>query len=251
MASWSTRRKYGYFLAAIAAAALFVGVPTFFALYEAPTCFDNAKNGDERGVDCGGKCQRLCPADFAAPRVLWSYSSRVVPGVYNALAYVQNPNPTVEARGLAYTFKLYDSEGILVTQRTGRAYVPAGSRFPVFEGGLQTGSRVPSRTTFEFGAAPDWKPGEPFTAIERLSVDVVEGNKPSAAAKVRNTSSSASYGGIDAFLILYDSDDNRLAFSKTVIDSIAPGESKDLFFTWPEAFPKKAVRSELLFVPQR
>jgi hypothetical protein len=176
---------------------------------------------------------------------------RVVPGVYNALAYVQNPNPTVEAKGLSYTFKLYDSEGILVTQRTGRAYVPAGSRFPVFEGGLQTGSRVPTRTTFEFALGPDWKPGEAFTGIERLSVDVVEGAKPSATARVRNTTASLAFSGVDAFIVLYDSDDNRLAFSKTVIDSIGPGESKDLFYTWPEAFSKKVVRSELLFVPQK
>lgn len=251
MASWSTKRKYGYFFAAIVTLALFAGVPTFLALYEAPTCLDGKQNGDERGVDCGGKCQRLCAADFAAPRVLWSYSTRVVPGVYNALAYVQNPNPTVEAQGLSYTFKLYDAEGILVSQKTGRAYVPAGSKFPVFEGGIQTGNRIPTRTTFEFGTDPDWKPGEPITGIERLTVDVTEGDKPAAEARVRNTTTNLVFSNMDAFLILYDADDNRIAFSKTVIASLDPGETKSLFFTWPEAFSKKVVRSELLFVPQR
>ncbi|MDP1625324.1 MAG: hypothetical protein Q8L64_06215 [bacterium] len=251
MASWSTKRKYGYFAAAIGLLVIFVGIPTFFALYEAPTCFDGRQNGGERGVDCGGKCQRLCAADFAPPRVLWTYSMRVVPGVYNAIAYVQNPNPSAEASKLPYTMKLYDAEGILVSQRTGTAYVPAGARFPVFEGGIQTGSRVPTRTTFEFADNPQWQPAEQINILSRLTVDVIEGPKPSAEAKIRNVSVNLSAISMDAFLILYDETDNRIAFSKTVIDSIAPGEIKTLYFTWAEPFPRKVVRSELLFVPSR
>ncbi|HEU5114911.1 MAG TPA: hypothetical protein VFT82_04055, partial [Candidatus Paceibacterota bacterium] len=125
MASWSTRRRWSYLLIFAALVVLFFGVPFFFLFYKAPTCFDGKQNGNETGIDCGGSCARLCPADFAAPRVLWSYSVQVVPGVFNSLAYVQNPNPSVEADNVPYLFRLYDSQGLLIAERTGKAFVPA------------------------------------------------------------------------------------------------------------------------------
>lgn len=248
MASWSTRRKYGYFAVFIVALIIFVGVPAFFAFYKAPTCFDGIQNGKERGVDCGGACARLCPADYATPRVLWAHSVRVVPGVYNALAYVQNPNNTVEAKALPYLFKLYDDKGLLVIQRQGYAYIPAGQRIPIFEGGIATGNRVPARTTFEFTGTPNWKPALAFGKIRTLGSELQQGDKPSAQISVENSSVDQAFSNVTAFIILYDKNDNRVSFSKTVIDSIGPGEKKDLFFTWPEAFGADIVRTETLFV---
>ncbi len=180
-------------MGALIIAIVFVAIPLYFTFHKTPTCFDNTQNGKETGIDCGGACARLCPADFATPRVLWSYSMQVVPGVYNAMAYVQNPNPNVETKRLPYTFKLYDSEGILVSQKTGSTFVPAGSRFPVFEGGIQTGSRISTRTTFEFGQNPDWVPGKAITEISILDTTVNENNKPTAEAKIRNISTDKGF----------------------------------------------------------
>lgn len=247
MASWSTKRKYGYLLGVIALGVLLVGVPAFYVFYTPPTCFDGKQNGGERGVDCGGSCVKLCLADFAMPRVLWSYSQRIVPGVYNSLAYVQNPNPAAETF-LSYLFKLYDSEGILVTQRAGSAFIPAGQRLAIFEGTLRTGERIPARTTFEFTSEPDWRGGVPFTDMKTLSIDLTQGNSPSAEVRVQNSSPRASYKNVNAYIVLFNKDDNRLAFSKTVIPQIAPTETQTLYFTWPEAFSENVVRSEMLFV---
>ncbi len=248
MASWSTKRKTGYFLIFIGAVALFIGVPAFFAFYKAPTCSDGVKNGTERGVDCGGACAKLCPVDFAAPRVLWAYSVKVVPGVYNALAYVQNPNAGVEAFGLPYRVKLYDSQGILVAERSGKAFVPAGQRFAVFEAGIDTGKRAPSRTTFEFTGEPNWRQGAALTKIRALDTSLDVSGQPKAEVKVKNDAADRSFSGVSAFLILYDKDDNRISFSKTVIDSIGPGESETLYYTWPEQFSAPVVRTENVFV---
>ncbi|MFA6158628.1 MAG: hypothetical protein WC763_03330 [Candidatus Paceibacterota bacterium] len=247
MASWSNTRKYGYLTALIASIVIFVGVPTLLLLYRAPTCFDGKQNGGESGIDCGGACAKLCLADFAAPHILWSYSTRVAPGVFNAVAYVQNPNQSVQASSMRYLFRLYDDQGLLVAQRTGSAFIPAGQRLAVFEGGIQTGSRSPAKTTFEFTSDPEWRAGQPFTSLRVTFVDIATSTSPSAEVRVENQALDRGFSDITAILVLYDKDDNRVTFSKTVISKILPGGSEILYFTWPEAFPSDIVRSEVLF----
>ncbi len=250
MASWSAKRKYGYFFALVALVVLVVGLPVFFLFYKAPTCTDGKMNGSERGVDCGGKCARLCPADFSPVKVMWSYSSQVVPGIYNALAYAQNPNQNVEIAALGYTFKLYDSEGILVAEKNGTSFVPAGQKFVVFQGGIQTGTRVPAKTTFEFTGEPAWRPGVTLTKIRTLNVGLEQGDRPSAEVRIKNDAVDQSFSNINAFVVLYDKDDNRVAFSKTVIEKIGVSETQSLYFTWPEAFVRPVVRTEVIFMAQ-
>lgn len=248
MATWATKRKLGYFFGLIFMLVLFVAVPAFYFLYTPPTCTDGKQNGGERGVDCGGKCARLCPADFTSARVLWSYSMKVVPGVYNTLAYVQNPNQGVEIKSLDYVFKFYDAEGILIDERRGSSFVPAGQKFVVFEGGIRTGIRIPARTTFEFTGVPAWRPGNVLTQIRTQNVDLTEGNAPKAEVKIQNMAVDKSFSNIDAFIVLYDADDNRVSFSKTVIEQIGVNQSQSLYFTWPEAFLRPVVRTEVIFM---
>jgi len=227
---------------------LAIGLPVFFLTYKAPTCSDGKKNGTEKGIDCGGSCTRLCPADFLPPRVLWSYSMNVAPSVYNAIAYVENPNQSVESTALNYSFKLFDEKGILIFDRKGKAFVPAGQKFAVFEGGIKTGNRVPVRTTFEFGEDIEWIKGSQLSGIRTLTVDLNEGPLPKAEVRVINETVSKVFSSVDAFIILYDENDNRFAFSKTVIEKLHPGETTTLYFTWPSTFTKKILRSEILFV---
>lgn len=250
MATWSTQRKYLYFFGFIFAITIVFGLPSLLLFYKAPTCFDGIQNGTERGIDCGGSCARLCPADFAAPRVLWSYSIQVVPGIYNALAYIQNPNNSVQVSSLPYQFKLYDDKGILVAERDGQAFVPAGQKFAVFEASIDTGKRIPARTTFEFVGSPDWTPGTILTKIRVLNTNLDQGKSPSAQVNIENSSVDQTFSNIYAFIILYDKDDNRVSFSKTLIDSMPPGQKGTIYYTWPEPLPTNVVRTEVLFVKQ-
>jgi len=60
--------------------------------YEPANCFDGLLNGDERGIDCGGGCVRICAIDVLPPKALWAQSFRVTDGQYNAVAYIENKN---------------------------------------------------------------------------------------------------------------------------------------------------------------
>ncbi|MEN9621691.1 MAG: hypothetical protein RLZZ67_125 [Candidatus Parcubacteria bacterium] len=248
MASWSTKRKYGYFFGLIFMVVLLGGVPAFFLFYKAPTCSDGKQNGGERGVDCGGKCARLCPADFTSTRVLWSHSMKILPGIYNSLTYIQNPNQAVEIKSLDYSIKLYDIEGILIAERKGSTFVPAGQKFVVFQGGIKTGERTPVKTTFEFTAEPLWRPGNVLSKLRVLNSELEQSNSPKVEVKIQNDAVDQSFSNIDAYVILYDKDDNRVAFSKTVIEQIGATEVQSLYFTWPEAFVRPIVRTEVVFM---
>jgi len=246
--SWSGKRKFEYLLLFIVALALFAGVPVFFTVYKPATCSDGKQNQGERGVDCGGPCSHLCAADFGEPHILWTYSSRVVTGVYNAMAYGENPNQSVGAEGVPYSLKLYDAQGILVAERKGAGSIPPGSKFALFEGGIQTGQRIPVRATVEFPSTISWTPARPYTSLRTLSIDVIpDGAGTRAEARIRNDYVSTTIAGVDAFIVLYDADGNRVAFSKTRIESIVPGDVQTLYFTWPEPVASKVVKTELLF----
>lgn len=246
--SWSGKRKLGYLTVFLGAIALFAGVPVFFSVYERPTCTDGKMNQGERGVDCGGPCAQLCSADFTEPRIFWTYQTRVVSGVYNVMAYGENPNQSVGAENVPYSFKLYDAEGILVAEKKGKGSIPPGSKFAFFEGGIQTGKREPVRATVEILSSPEWVLSRAYTSLRTLSIDVSSDDAGTRAeARIKNEYVNTTIADINAFIVLYDADGNRIAFSRTRIESIAPGETQSLYFTWPEAIATKVVKTELVF----
>src|SRR5690606_16752742 len=112
-AIWAMWRRMQYF-AGFAIFFLAIGAWIYFAyFYQAPTCFDNAQNGVEAGVDCGGACVRICAFSVEQPTVQWSRAFRVTPGMYNAVGYVENTNREAASPQVNYTFSLFDDAGLI------------------------------------------------------------------------------------------------------------------------------------------
>ncbi len=147
---WAAKRKLTYSIILIVLVILFIGVPTYFFFHHTPTCEDGVQNQDEKGVDCGGMCKRLCVSDISNPIVLWQRVFQVAPGVYNAVAYIQNPNVQIEVAKVPYTFKLYDANNVLIIQQSGTTFIPADQTFAIFEPSIRTGSRVPVRAINQY-----------------------------------------------------------------------------------------------------
>ena len=51
---------------------------------------------------------------------------------------------------------------------------------------------------------------------------------------------------IESVAILYDENNNAVAFSKTKINSIDAGGTTNIVFTWPESFQSKIVRIDII-----
>lgn len=216
----------------------------YFKFFYAPAvCSDDRQNGDERGVDCGGACARVCAFDVIPPIVEWAQAFRVVPGQYNAVAYVENRNIGIGTPELSYTFTLYDERGELITSRSGTTSLPPDGVYPVFEGRLDVGDRVPTRTFFEIAPNDQWL----STSAGRKQFDVRSrtlrdaDHAPRLDAVVYNTS-LAEAKKLEIVATIFDARGKALTASQSVIPRFAGREEQQVVFTWPEPIAK-TVRS--------
>jgi len=246
---WAAKRKLIYAIIVIIVVIIVVGVPLFLFFHKTPTCFDNAKNQDEKGIDCGGVCTKLCSSDISVPIVMWQRAFPVSFGVYNVVAYIQNPNVLTRVDDIGYVFRLYDKDNAMITERTGRTFLPANQAFAVFEAGIKTGTRIPTRTSFEFTEVPVWIQNtanykEPSVVVENITFSS-DSSLPRINASIRNLSFD-SIRTLSAVAVVYDAADNAIAASRTIVENLAAKSSSSVTFTWPTQLPNPAVRKEII-----
>lgn len=237
MVSWSTRRKAVY-------SSIILGVLVLVTLgvfliwyYEPPTCFDSKKNGDETGVDCGGTCTLLCHSDALSPIILWQRVFKVSPGVYNVVAYVQNPNVNSEVKKAPYTFSVFNSRGTLLAKRSGTTFIPPNKKFAVFEGALTISSGVPTRVVFEFNEPLVWKISARETPeIVVKSAELIKADSTPRIDAILQNNSIIDARNVEAVVIVSDEKGNALGSSKTVVEKIPKSSEATVVFTWPAPF---------------
>lgn len=247
--TWATRRQLlylGILLALFLGLVFLVGYPYF---NKPATCFDNKQNGIEAGVDCGGMCSLACVAQVDPISTLWARSFRVVPGRYNAVAYLENHNKSIAVERIAYRFRFADKDNTYIGKREGITYVPPAGKFAVFAPGINVGNSVPVYTTFEFTEVPVWRQIDP-TKIDQLKMDISniqlinEETTPNLSAVIKNNS-LFDVPEITIIAILYDESHNALSVSSTYVEDLGGGESKNINFTWPELIPGKVITKEI------
>lgn len=247
MSSWSQRRKATYASIVIAIAAVIIGIPAYLVLYTPPSCSDGKQNGTEQGVDCGGGCQRLCSSAFLPPATSWARYEQIAPGLYNVAAYIVNPNRTGEASRVPYHLALYDSNGLIITDKTGTITLPPGRNTLAFLPAVQVAKREPAKVLFEFTAAPDWHsrtdPLSDLTIKDKQYSD--EDGGSSLVVTLGNTSNKA-LGPVAVYAALYDIDGNAIGFSKTSVDRIEAKSTAIAPFTWPTDRLGRVVSIEVL-----
>lgn len=236
--AWAFRRRMQYGIG-FGLFWVFVFTGVYFAYFNiAPTCFDGAQNGEERGIDCGGACTRICALDVQEPKVRWAQSFRVRDGQYNAVAYIENRNIDVAAPEIKYTFTLYDNEG-LIAEKTGTTVLPPDSVYPIFVGPIQTGDRVPTQTFMEFEAPEVWRPAsagrDQFSVVDRNLTGA--GASPRLDATILNSALTEARE-VEVVATIFDSRGNALTSSRTFVENFAPQSEQDVVFTWPEPIAK-------------
>ncbi|PIQ92098.1 MAG: hypothetical protein COV70_01380 [Parcubacteria group bacterium CG11_big_fil_rev_8_21_14_0_20_39_22] len=248
MVSWSAKRKITIISILSGMLVVFIALPIFFVLYKAPTCFDGKQNQGESGVDCGGSCSLLCEAEALEPIVHWQRAFKVTDGVYTATAYVENPNLDSSSQNVPYSFKLYDSNNILISERKGRTFIPVKKSFAIFEDTILTGEREPVRTFFEFLDEPVWNKTEVIDPPIRIKSRILtqEETSPRIDAVVENITLNP-VSNIEVVAIIYNSAGNSIATSRTKVDRVGGFDSAPIVFTWPEPFKDPVSRIETIF----
>lgn len=242
--SWASRRKIVVFVI-IFTAFLIVVLPVVYFLYPEASCSDGKMNQDEKGVDCGGICQKVCTQDIFPVSVLWSRAFEVSPGVYNAVAYVTNPNINLEVKKVPFLFELYDSRNVLVLNYRGTTSIPPGQSFPIFVGGISSLEREVSRALFSFTEETKWEKAGQYSVVKVLEYKFENsGDVPRLEAKVRNET-VRKIDRSEIVAILYDSNGNSMASSATFVEDVLPDEERSIFFTWRKPFENSPSRIEI------
>ena len=249
--TWAHKRQMIYLLISLI---ILGGTVFYFFVYPyinvAPTCSDGKQNGTEGGVDCGGACSLQCSYEVDKVSTLWSRSFEVVPGRYNAVAYLENNNTNTVINKISYKFRFADKDNLYIGKRDGSTFIPAGGRFAIFEPAIDLGSSVPVYTTFEFSEIPVWYkvPTEKMDQLKIFVSDISledEDTSPKLQAKIKNNSFFI-IPEVSIVAILYDEEGNAINVSQTYVDSLQAEESKNIVFTWPEAFGKKVISKEII-----
>lgn len=236
MSNWRVKRQLLYLFSVLG---VIFAVVLGFYLYSRPTpsCFDGQQNNAETGVDCGGLCQKACVNTTLPIKVLWSRILEAGEGRYDVAVMLENFNGTVGAKKLTYILRIYDGNNALITSKTGSTYVNPLEKFVVFEPGLIADKRIAQSATLEITSQSDWLKTPALSAtvsLERVIDPVNFTSDPSPRLHYRLINNSlVALSGLEIAIVLNDDNQNAFAGSKTLVDSLAKGETKDLYFTWP------------------
>lgn len=246
--SWSGKRKLYYAIIVVLVFAAVGGILALPYLTKPATCSDGKQNQDEGGVDCSGPCQIICPHEIKPPILLWSRVFPIERGMYNAVAYVENENSSLGVEEALYSFRLYDANNIIITERKGRTFVGPNERFAIFEPRVNVGERTPKRVFFEFLSFSDWKRmGEVprptiFVRDQKLSDD---GLNTRLDARIEN-GTIVPVNNINVVAALYNRLGNAIAVSSTLIETLPKESSRNVVFTWPKLVQEDIARAEII-----
>ena len=248
--TWGLKQQIFYIVILI----VFFGIFTFLIIYpsinKAPTCMDSKQNGTETGVDCGGSCSKACFFETDTVSIIWARSFLVVPGRYNAVAYLENHNKNLAVNKIKYQFRFADKDNIYLGKREGMTFVPPGRSFAIFERGIELGNSTPVYTTFQFTETPNWVTVDD-SKINQVQILVSgvnlenETSNPHLSATLKNNS-FFSIPDINVIAILYDEKNNAVSASSTYLDTMSGEEIKVVDFTWPLPFVDKIITKEIL-----
>lgn len=234
--TWAQKRQVIYITGIVTFFLIVLLVIYFTFFYNQPTCFDGVQNGDEAGIDCGGGCVRVCEDDTRRLTVVWAEALPVTGTTYNAVAYIENANADFEAENVDYEFVFYNSSGSEIERRTGTTFVPRSARIGIFEESVNGGQAI-ARTEFRFTNTPEWyvdTDADPEFIVEDKVLSREE-TSPRVQARITNTSVKTLYD-IDAVSVVYDDFGTPIAASRSVIERLGAGESRNLTYTWPEPY---------------
>lgn len=246
--SWASRRRATYTFGVILFFLIVIGGPVaYHFLTIPPSCTDGKQNQGETSIDKGGPCQILDERMLSPVATLWTRSFRVRSGSYNAVAYIQNPNANAGALDVRYKFGLYDDQNVLVAEREGVTSIMPGAITPVFEGSIDTGNRIAVHTYFELMSTPIWQrlqnAADPIKIGSVVSSDI--DTMPRLTATAENQS-VADISGIAFVAVLFDGAGNAFAASQTALDELRGGESRTIFFTWPDPLHTAIGRTDII-----
>ena len=234
---WAARRRLIYGGTAVLVMAIITLGIFWKIIYRAPTCTDGLKNGDEKGIDCGGSCKNLCTSDALNPIVLWSKIFNISGDVYTLVSYVENPNINSENESAQYQFKVYDESNKQIFVKEGVTSIPKGKKFAIFENGVVLKGAKPKSVEMNFLSFSNWvKDG---TVEPELTLKYGSLTSTSSIPRITGTITNDSLENVpevELAVFVLDGNQNVVAASRSFVDNLTKRTAQDFVFTWPKPF---------------
>ncbi len=223
-----------------------VVVPLAVKFYKPPSCSDGKRNQGETAPDKGGPCTVLDERSLAPASVLWARSFEVRSGSYSAVAYVENSNKKAGVRSVGYRFGLYDSQNLLVAERTGTTFIMPNAITPVFEANIEAGNRTVAHTYLELSEKRVWERAKNLaTAISITNREVTKDDSGARAVATIENTSTAPISDASFIVVVFDPSGTAHAASMTSVARLEAGAKQQIIFTWPEPFSLRIGRVDI------
>ncbi len=214
----------------------------YFWLKPAKTCFDQKVNQNERGIDCGGVCQKKCNLlpQFDLTVGEKGYVESGISGKYDLFGEIYNPNNDFGSGSFNYKFEIKDSSGIVLNQFSGRNFIlPGEKKYLVATNVLSTS--VPGEITLTISEV-EW---EEFINYEKPQLKIINRNYQetnsgvgfSEASGLLKNESPFDFSTIKVNMLLKNSAGKIVALNSTILNTVKTGESRDFKAIWPNKFP--------------
>lgn len=219
----------------------------FKFIQKTSTCFDGILNQDERNVDCGGVCQKIC-LDEAKPVVVhFERFFESSPGVFMAVAEVENVNQQAHVKKAHYAFRVYDKEGVLLEERKGVAFIPPSATFPILEYSIYAGERIPAKVAFYFDSNLLWEKGSIVLPTLELVNQSLSESESSVTLRADVVSKEVyAIKNLKAIALIYDKKNNVRRASSTLLSEIGPKGKSEFAFIWNESFDFEVGKADIV-----
>jgi len=215
-----------------------------------PSCFDNIKNQNEEGLDCGGICVKKC--DLAAQQdIIVLGAGFIDSGVANNIdvfGEISNPNQTLGSGSLQYQFTIENSAGIVIASYNGTGFILPGEKKYITKTNL-TMQDVPAKVNLSIGKT-QWTEANEFYEKPQLDVVYKNYNEISsgvgffeATGLVKNES-PFDFSNIKITVIIKDANGGIVALNSTEMNTVTAGENRDFRVYWPSRFPGSVANME-------
>ena len=244
--SWAVRRRVTYIFGLVLVFVVVVILPILWSWYSAlpPAC----PSGTARATgDSSGPCDYYIESALQPHAVLWARAFEVRPGVYDAVAYIQNPNPDAGVLTAPYQFSFYDDQNILVTQKVGTAFIMPQSVTPIFISDISSGNRSITHTFFQLAEPLTWQKLK--STVDGVSIDGKVASQVSTTPQVSATARNTTPGdlvNVRFVAVVFDPNGNAIAASQTALPLLKAQGSSQIVFTWPSPFPTAVGRIDIL-----
>lgn len=243
---------------------LFFTAVAFWLLYkpEEQGCFNGIKDIGEKGIDCGGFCDKVCPPLSKPPQVQdisieWVKYVKDGENNYDLIAKLSNDNERWGVSKLDYKFIVYNKEGRIIGAKKDYAYVmPKGFlknevASYIIEDNFKVNEDI-GKTDLELSNF-NWEEIKDPRDLPDLSRDIIiitdknygfvkNGEEFYYASGVTKNVSKYGFFKVDIYVVLFNINDEPIAAGKTDQWTMKAGEGWEFKIFWTNPLSGEVIR---------